>query len=288
MDFNSLVFPAPEANYDAEFFAGELVWIPREHPEDTAIPCLFLQAPAGSSKVLVYFHGNAEDLCLTYELVDMLREYLNVHVVAVEYPGYGIHFGKPSAERIIADADSVFNYLVNEMEVRPRDVIVFGRSIGSGPATWLARYRSPCCLVLMSAYTSIRAVVKNIAGRLAQVLVADRFKNIDHMPYISCATFIVHGQKDTLIPFSHSQKLHEECSGPCSLHLPKEMDHNDLDYYEDLLEPLHRFLESCGISVEPLPGKEFLPVPSHLFQPPENQALLNSKGRLNKLLQKYS
>mmetsp|Transcript_4075 Transcript_4075/g.3920 ORF Transcript_4075/g.3920 Transcript_4075/m.3920 type:complete len:94 (+) Transcript_4075:443-724(+) len=93
----------------------------------------------------------------------------------------------------------------------------------------------------MSAYTSIRAVVRNIAGKLAQYLVAERFKNIDCMPYIQCPAFFVHGQKDTLIPYSHSQKLHENCSGASFLHLPPEMDHNNFEYYEDLLLPIATF-----------------------------------------------
>ena len=56
----------------------------------------------------------------------------------------------------------------------------------------------------MSAYTSIRSVVRNVAGRVAQYLVKERFRNIDHMPNITCPTFLVHGEKDTLIPYSNS------------------------------------------------------------------------------------
>ena len=45
----------------------------------------------GSSKVMIYFHANAEDIGLASELLEYMRALLRVHVIAVEYPGYGIY-----------------------------------------------------------------------------------------------------------------------------------------------------------------------------------------------------
>lgn len=45
----------------------------------------------GSSKLLIYFHANAEDIVLSHELLDYVRALLRVNVIAVEYPGYGIY-----------------------------------------------------------------------------------------------------------------------------------------------------------------------------------------------------
>jgi hypothetical protein len=125
----------------------------------------------------MYFHGNAEDVGLAYELLDHLRATLMVHVLAIEYPGYGVYPGSSKADRIISDAEHVFKFLTTSLGWNQRDIIIFGRSIGSGPAVYLASRMNPCALLLMSAYTSIRSVVKNIAGRVIQYLVKDRFKN---------------------------------------------------------------------------------------------------------------
>ena len=78
--------------------------------------------------------------------------------------------------------------------------MVFGRSMGSGPATHLAATFNPGALILMSPYTSIRNVVKSKIGFFS-ALVAEHFDNLKLMPKVMCPTFIVHGQKDTLIPF---------------------------------------------------------------------------------------
>lgn len=103
----------------------------------------------------------------------------------------------------------------------------------------------------MSAYTSLRAVVKNIAGSLLMYFVKERFKNIDIIPKVTCPCFFVHGQSDTLIPFQHSQVLHELCGGPSHLLLPGNMDHNTFDFFDDLTLPFTAFMIHNGISTVP-------------------------------------
>jgi hypothetical protein len=55
------------------------------------IPCLHVPYTIGSSKMLIYFHANAEDVVLASELLEYMRALLKVNVVSVEYPGYGIY-----------------------------------------------------------------------------------------------------------------------------------------------------------------------------------------------------
>ena len=55
------------------------------------IPTLYMPYNMGSSKTLIYFHANAEDIVLAKELLDYIRVLLRVNVLAVEYPGYGIY-----------------------------------------------------------------------------------------------------------------------------------------------------------------------------------------------------
>mmetsp|Transcript_79960 Transcript_79960/g.110663 ORF Transcript_79960/g.110663 Transcript_79960/m.110663 type:complete len:85 (-) Transcript_79960:409-663(-) len=80
-----------------------------------------------------------------------------------------------------------------------KDIILLGRSIGSGPSSYLAAKYNPGALILMSPYTSIRDVATNKAGFIGYLLI-DQFNNLEQMKNVECPTFIVHGQKDTLIP----------------------------------------------------------------------------------------
>jgi len=54
----------------------------------------------------------------------------------------------------------------------PKDVVLFGRSMGSGPSSLLANIYKPRALILMSAYTSIKDVASNVAGGFLSTFVA--------------------------------------------------------------------------------------------------------------------
>jgi fermentation-respiration switch protein FrsA (DUF1100 family) len=106
----------------------------------------------------------------------------------------------------------------------------------------------------MSPFTSIRDIVKESAGKVLSFIISDRFRNVDIISSVKCPTFIVHGQKDTLISFKHSQELHFKCGGPSALIMPKDMDHNEFDFIDDLIQPFYYFLKQCGIQVDPEEG----------------------------------
>lgn len=269
MEFNSLLFPAPSPSYMADTFPGELIWIPQlKNKELPSIPCLYLSCQKGSSKTIIFFHGNAEDIGLAYELLNHLRVTLQVHIIGVEYPGYGIHEGNCSEQRIYEDAMNVFQFLLST-GIEQSDIIIFGRSIGSGPACYLASKVRPAALLLMSAYTSIRNAVKFIIGSFAQYFIKDRFRNIDFIAKVKCPVFLLHGQKDTMIPYEHSQDLRDKCAGPCSMILPINMDHNEFDFFEDLTLPFSAFLMQHGIAIQPINiSKAYLNFPAYLFKPP--------------------
>lgn len=64
----------------------------------TNIPCLYLPYIEGSDKLMIYFHGNAEDLGYSYDFVSTLRKHLKINILAVEYPGYGLYEGNPNSD----------------------------------------------------------------------------------------------------------------------------------------------------------------------------------------------
>ena len=95
------------------------------------------------------------------DLLVFIRDMLQVHVMAVEYPGYGVYQDQEtSANQIAVDAQNVFDYLTIVIGVKESDILLFGRSIGTGPATVVAATRKPGGLVLMSAFKSIRDIVR--------------------------------------------------------------------------------------------------------------------------------
>jgi len=234
---------------------------------------MLLKATISTNKILVYFHGNGEDIYLAYDLLSHIRNNLNIHVLAVEYPGYGLYKGAPCDDQILSDSETVFDYLTSKLNIHPKDIIIFGRSMGSGPATYLASRKNLGALVLMSAFTSIRAVVRDLAGKWATYLVKERFNNLEYMSRVTCPSFLIHGLRDSLIPYKQSQELHNACKGPCELVLPKEMDHIEFDFYEDFTAPLAFFLTRCNFQLRPRKGAK-IDFPASLFETPNQKKVV--------------
>ena len=65
------------------------------------IPCLYLPCDESSDKIILYFHGNAEDLGLAQDKLTIIGEQLQMHILAVEYPGYGLYKNQKPDENII-------------------------------------------------------------------------------------------------------------------------------------------------------------------------------------------
>ena len=64
--------------------------------------------------------------------------------------------------------------------------------MGGGPACFLAGNFNPGALILMSTYTSIRAVAGDGYGFL-KYFVSERFKNLEMVQKAKMPTFILHG-----------------------------------------------------------------------------------------------
>jgi len=133
-------------------------------------------------------------------------------------------------DNILENALYVYDYINKVVGIEQENIIIFGRSIGSGPAIHVSSLRKPGALLLMSAFTSIRDIIKDQMGNYLQYLVRDRFNNLEKMGKVRSPTFIVHGLKDNLISYHHSLKLHEKCNAPCSIIMPMHMDHNDFNF----------------------------------------------------------
>jgi fermentation-respiration switch protein FrsA (DUF1100 family) len=247
MELNSIIFPAPNSDRikDLSKYEDELIYIPKMVGDEVGyIPCMLHECrkSANSNKYLLYFHGNAEDIFNSNYTVDLTRTVLPYNTLSIEYPGYSIYNAEKNSSTIEEDSLIVYDYLVEKVGIKENDIVVCGRSIGSGPSIYLCSKRRPGGLVLISPFTSIQEVVKSIVGFM-KFLIQDRFVNINIIDQVKCPTLFIHGQKDDVVPFKHSIELSNKCNCPHELILPEEMDHNEIHLYEDFLEPLTTFLQ---------------------------------------------
>ena len=97
------------------------------------------------------------------------------------------------SKQIQKDAETVYNFLIKTQGMNEKDIMISGRSIGSGPACHLAAMFNPRCLILISPIKSVNHIARKICGRLADILIEERFNNIEVVKNVKCPTVILHG-----------------------------------------------------------------------------------------------
>ena len=96
-------------------------WIPHHH----------------GSFVALFLHGNAGNISHRLQVVETLRE-LGLSVLLMDYRGYGQSRGRPTEQGTYHDAEAIYRHLTVTRGVNPSRVVIIGRSLGGGIATWLA------------------------------------------------------------------------------------------------------------------------------------------------------
>lgn len=216
------------------FFADRMVFLPPaatyqdtpeilklSTPDQFQISAIYLQNPTASSTIL-YSHGNAEDLGIILPVLHELQT-IGFSVFAYDYRGYGTSQGRPSERNSYQDIQTAYNYLTQNLGVASQQIIVYGRSVGSGPTVNLASRQSVGGLILESAFTSLFRVVVPFP-----ILPFDKFRNIDKIKNVNCPVLVMHGKADDTIPFSHGQQLFAAAPQPKRYLWVEEAGHNDL------------------------------------------------------------
>mmetsp|Transcript_23348 Transcript_23348/g.38405 ORF Transcript_23348/g.38405 Transcript_23348/m.38405 type:complete len:268 (+) Transcript_23348:97-900(+) len=237
-----LAFVPPPAQY---FDDGSLVWL--KTIQNHKVPACFIPYPR-TTRTLLFSHGNAEDLGLLWDHLKTMRDRLKVSVFSYEYPGYGLSEGVPSEEGVYGAIDAAYDYLVKNCNVDPsQDLIVYGRSLGSGPTVDIASRRPVRAVILQSPLTSCVRVVINVRVSF------DMFRNIDKIAKIRSPVLIMHGTEDEVVPFQHGVTLHRACKAPSTTVWIQGAGHNDIEFkWRDLyFETLEKFLHTLDDKYPP-------------------------------------
>jgi fermentation-respiration switch protein FrsA (DUF1100 family) len=177
------------------------------HTGTDTVEAWFIPADAafsGPCPAVVFAHGNAE-------LIDFWPQYLKplsmngIHLLLVEYPGYGRTQGKPSEKSITRAFTAAYDQLIARKTVDPGRIIFFGRSLGGGTVCSLAKERPSAGLILLSTFTSIRSFAPRYG--LFPFMIRDPMDNIGLLKNYPGPVLILHGKHDDLIAFTHATAL---------------------------------------------------------------------------------
>ena len=172
------------------------------------IPCLLIPPKKPSKKLVIFFHANAEDIGQAQSLCAEIGDFMNCYILAVEYPVYSIYGGSTSEDLIKRDTLPIWNFVTKLLNFKNTDIVVIGRSIGTGPALHLCTQANPSALCLVSPFTSIKDVTKYNYGQIASGFLKERFNNKEAIEKVKCPVLFIHGKEDKLISFEDSRTLY--------------------------------------------------------------------------------
>ena len=210
-------------------------------PENGHLHGMLIKAES-SKGLILYFHGNTGSLYKWSVVAEELIHY-GYDVLPFDYRGYGKSTGKRSEENMHKDALAIYNY-AKEL-YGEKNIVLYGRSLGSGFATKLASEQDPKSLILETPYDNfINAADFHFPFIPVKWLLKYEFRNDKYIQKVKCSILILHGTRDRIIPFKLALNLYEKIPENIENHLvtiPRGR-HNNLSSFALFREKVKEFV----------------------------------------------
>ena len=180
--------------------------------------------PHEGPKAIVYFGGNAEDV--SQNLESFSKAFPEHALFLLHYRGYGGSTGSPTEQANHADAAALFK----TVHMQHPEVVIIGRSLGTGVAIRLASESAAARLILVTPYDSIAEIAATEYPYVpVRWLLLDRYDSGSYAPGIRIPTTIIAAENDEEIPRASTEKLMSRFGkGVATMTVIRGVGHNDL------------------------------------------------------------
>ncbi len=208
-------------------------------PDGNHIDALLFRAenPKG---VVLYFKGNTRSIKGWSKFrSDFLKAGYDFFIF--DYPGFGKSTGSPTEKEIFDDTQAVYEKV---MELYPEDeIVIYGRSLGSGFAARIANLYSPKLLILDSPFYSMHKLANYYSWILPLKMILKLHVPLnEYIKTMRCPVVIFHGNRDRVIPYKFSTQLKEENPEKVKLITINKGKHNNLptfpEYHKQVIDLL--------------------------------------------------
>lgn len=229
---NNLIFYPTKEFYSSPSDAGidfEEVFV--DTTDNEKLYGYFLPAKTKTDRVVIYLHGNAENVGNWYPACVDIQKEIPVNMLLIDYRGYGKSTGTPSAEGVNIDAVSMYNFLLKQ-GFKSENVSVYGRSIGGAIGLELASQVLVRSVIVQSSFISFRKIAKELYPFIPDAFIKNNYwDSAKIIKNIKVPVLISHGDKDEIIPVSHSKELFKSANEPKKMIILKGATHNDISRY---------------------------------------------------------
>lgn len=199
---------------------------------------------SGESPLVVYYGGNAEEVSGNLLDLDRMR---HVSFLFVNYRGYGKSQGKPTEENLVKDALFVCDEMVNREGIDPNNIILMGRSLGSGVAVQVAAKRKIRGIILVTPFDSLVNVAKSHYPLFPVGLaIKHRFDSMKYASEIKYPALALMGTSDQIIANKHSEELRKAWGGPIKAIFIEKAGHNDIQIFPEYWSAIREFIKELN------------------------------------------
>jgi uncharacterized protein len=232
-----LIFPASTLPPDYRFSFDQPFEEVRIPVPGAVLDALHFTQP--DPRGLVFFlHGNAGDLSTWTTGIAFYRK-VNYDLFIIDYRGYGKSTGFIKSEaQLHADVRAAWDAIAPRYRSRNLPVVIYGRSLGTGLAAYLAREVNPALLVLVTPYTSLAAAAVRAYPFVPESILKYPLRTDAIIGEVKCPVLLVHGDRDALIPLSDSEQLRVLARPPAELLVVAGAGHNDIHLFPAYLDGL--------------------------------------------------
>ncbi|MEO8135235.1 MAG: alpha/beta fold hydrolase, partial [Betaproteobacteria bacterium] len=230
-----LIFPASTLAGDFRFSFSQPFEEVRIPVPGAELHALHFRQP--KPRGLVFFlHGNAGDLSTWTTGIDFYRR-VNYDLFIIDYRGYGKSTGGIQSEaQLRADVRVAWDTVAPQYAGLP--IVLYGRSLGTGLATYLARDVDPALLILVTPYTSLAAIARRAYPFVPEWVLKYPLRTDRVIGDVKSPVLLVHGTRDALIPLAESERLRPLAHPPAELLVIEGAGHNDIHQFRAYLDGL--------------------------------------------------
>ena len=187
----------------------------------------FLPEGSPAKGVVLYFHGNRDNVNRYAKYASNFTKH-RYEVWIMDYPGYGKTTGKFTEGRVYKQAREIYKLALTKFN--EDNIIVYGKSLGSGAASWLASKRPCQRLILETPYYSIADLLAHYAPFYpVKRMTHFKFPTGEYVKQITVPITIFHGSEDGVIPYRCAEKLKKVLKPGDEFITIDKGSHNDLN-----------------------------------------------------------
>lgn len=209
--------------------------------EETSISVVqFLTTGSLPKGVVLYFHGNRKNIAWYASYASNFTKN-GYEVWMMDYPGFGKSTGVLSEQNLYEEAAQLYIMALSKFDAHR--IIIYGKSLGTGIASWLASKRTAQQLILETPYYSITSLARHyIPIYPVNTLMRYKLPVYKYLALVNAPVTIFHGTSDNVIPYHNAERLMAIIQPKDKFITIEHGGHNDLSTYPQFNRQLDSLL----------------------------------------------